>query len=227
MDNVHTRPTQPSIQCVTSTLSLGVVRAECEADHVSAEVKNEWSQTSTSQQQRNFIFYLQLSSSRGGVLGVRTKLRAEYPAKVVRFSEKVRGLLLLKSAHTGPLPRTQASCILGNGTLSPVKRPWREADWSTHLAPRLSTAPPPLPHIPSWRAQEQLYRYCHFDPKHFAIKQTLTPHSSVRVANHISSQLKTRSTNNTSKDSAIETRSICEVQHRDSDGRGGVFVPIP
>jgi len=50
MDNVHTRPTQPSIQCVTSTLSLGVMRAECEAEHASAEVKNEWSQTSTSQQ---------------------------------------------------------------------------------------------------------------------------------------------------------------------------------
>jgi len=69
---------------------------------------------------RNFTFYLQLSSSRGGVSGVRTKLRAEYPTKVVRFSEKVRGLLLPKSA--GPLPRTQASCILGNGTLSPSKK---------------------------------------------------------------------------------------------------------
>lgn len=71
---------------------------------------------------RNFTFYLQLSSRRGGVLGVRTKLRAEYPTNVVRFSERVRVLLLLKSAQTGPLPHTQAFCILGNGTLSPGKK---------------------------------------------------------------------------------------------------------
>jgi hypothetical protein len=71
---------------------------------------------------RNLTFYLQLSSSRGGILGVRTKLRAEYPTNVVRFLAKVRGLLLLKSVQTGPVSPTQASCIMGNGTLSPGKK---------------------------------------------------------------------------------------------------------
>jgi hypothetical protein len=43
-------PTQPPIQWVPGALSLGVKRLRCEADHsppCSAEVKNEWSYTST------------------------------------------------------------------------------------------------------------------------------------------------------------------------------------
>jgi hypothetical protein len=42
--------TRPPIQWVPGTLSLGVKRPECEADHspaTSAEVKNAWSYTST------------------------------------------------------------------------------------------------------------------------------------------------------------------------------------
>jgi hypothetical protein len=43
-------PTQPPIQWVTGTLSLGIKRPGREADHLapsSAEVKNAWSYTST------------------------------------------------------------------------------------------------------------------------------------------------------------------------------------
>jgi non-ribosomal peptide synthetase component E (peptide arylation enzyme) len=41
----------------------------------------------------------------------------------------------------------------------------------------------PLPHTPSRREQEQPHLTRHLDPKHFVVKHTLKPHSSVKLAN--------------------------------------------
>jgi hypothetical protein len=76
---------------------------------------------------------------------------------MVQFPLGIKYVSLLQTAQTGSGAQPMGMGCLSHGE----KRPGREVYQSPNLAPRLimSGAVPPLPNLPSWRVQGQIYLF--------------------------------------------------------------------
>ena len=80
---------------------------------------------------------------------------------VVQFLAIERDLSVLQSCQTAPRSRPSSYSVGCRGSLLEVKRPGREADLSLNLIVilRISLTSLPLPHMPSWREEEELQNF--------------------------------------------------------------------